>query len=40
MRREHGMQQEKIIHKGKSRIWVGSIVAALVAAVSVFVMMM
>lgn len=34
------MQQEKVIHKGKSRIWIGSIIAALVAAVSVFVMMM
>lgn len=34
------MQQEKIIHKGKSRIWAGSIIAALIAAVSIFVMMM
>lgn len=34
------MQQEKIIHKGKSRIWIGSIIAALIAAVSVFVMML
>ncbi len=31
---------EKIIHKGKSRIWVGSILAAFIAAASVFAIMM
>lgn len=34
------MQREKMIHKGKSRIWIGSIIAALVAAVAVFAVMM
>ncbi len=34
------MEKEKIIHKGKTRIWIGSIVAALVAALAVFLMMM
>lgn len=34
------MQQNKVIHKGKSRIWVGSIIAALITAIGVFAMMM
>ncbi len=34
------MNKEKVIHKGKTRIWIGSILAALVAAVAVFAVMM
>lgn len=32
--------KEKIVHKGKTRIWLGSIITAFVAAISVFVIMM
>lgn len=36
------MKKQKVIpiHKGKTRIWIGSIIAALVAAVAVFAVMM
>ena len=34
------MKQKQVIQKGKSRIWVGSIIAALVTAVGIFAMMM
>lgn len=34
------MRKAKIIHKSKSRIWMGSIIAALVAAIAVFAVMM
>lgn len=36
------MKNEKIIHihKGRTRVWIGSIIAALVAAVAVFAVMM
>ncbi len=34
------MNKERVIHKSKSRIWIGSIVAALVAAIAVFAVMM
>lgn len=34
------MKKDNVIHKGKSRIWIGSIIAALVAAVAVFAVMM
>lgn len=34
------MSKEKIIHKSKSKIWIGSIIAALVAAIAVFAVMM
>lgn len=32
--------KEKIIHKGKTRIWLGCIITAFIAAVSVFLIMM
>lgn len=34
------MNKEKVVHKSKSRIWIGSIIAALVAAIAVFAVMM
>ena len=34
------MRKDAVIHKGKNRIWVGSIIAALVAAVVIFAVMM
>lgn len=34
------MQREKIVHTGKSKIWIGSMVAALMASVVVFLLML
>lgn len=34
------MRKETVIHQGKNRIWVGSIIAALVAAAVIFAVMM
>lgn len=34
------MRKDAVIHRGKNRIWVGSIIAALVAAVVIFAVMM
>lgn len=34
------MQRKKVVHKGVSRIWIGSIIAALIAAIAIFVVMM
>lgn len=36
----NGMKREKVIHKGKTGLWIGSTIAALVAAVAVFAVMM
>ena len=34
------MQREKLVHTGKTKIWIGSVIAALVAAVAVFFLML
>lgn len=34
------MQREKIVHRGRNKIWIGSMVAALIAAVMVFLFML
>lgn len=40
IREEERLRKENIVYKGKNRIWVGSIIAALVAAITVFVVML
>lgn len=34
------MQREKIVHTGKNKIWIGSMLAALIAAVAIFLLML
>lgn len=34
------MQREKIVHTGRNKIWIGSVLAALIAAVAVFFIML
>ncbi len=34
------MEKDRVVHKGKSKVWVGSIIAAMVAAMAVFGVMM
>lgn len=34
------MQREKIVHTGRNKIWIGSMLAALIAAVAVFLLML
>lgn len=38
--RENKMRKETLIQKSKTRIWVGSIIAALIAAIAIFAVMM
>jgi len=34
------MQREKLVHTGKTKIWIGSVMAALIAAIAVFFLML